>query len=167
MEYRSRLANKRLGISSKKKDEESRSGQLIPGGVAPTIITRTILYRTSTILRCLYRCIIYSSFVNLCFSPNGRFNSSAAMPPRPKARRTHLLGSCKTCRRRHVRCDTKRPACQTCAALGLTCEGFADEIQWTPPRKRSRAVIKDGPVACFGIRRQLFTGSCLAFVSCT
>lgn len=42
---------------------------------------------------------------------------------------THILGSCRTCRRRHVRCDTNRPACETCAAVGLTCEGFADEIQ--------------------------------------
>ncbi|KAL4926377.1 Zn(II)2Cys6 transcription factor [Aspergillus undulatus] len=69
-----------------------------------------------------------------------------------KTRRTHRLGSCRTCRRRHVRCDTKRPACETCSALGLQCEGFTDEIQWSPDVSQ-----KEGLVASFGIRRQLLT----------
>ncbi|KAL4954702.1 fungal-specific transcription factor domain-containing protein [Aspergillus filifer] len=74
------------------------------------------------------------------------------MKKRSKPRRSHTLGSCRTCRRRHVRCDAKRPSCETCSTLGLQCEGFTDEIQWSPGTSN-----KDGLVASFGIRRQLLT----------
>ncbi|KAL4939212.1 hypothetical protein BDV06DRAFT_231165 [Aspergillus oleicola] len=74
------------------------------------------------------------------------------MKKRSKPRRSHTLGSCRTCRRRHVRCDVKRPSCETCSTLGLQCEGFTDDIQWS-----ADAPSKDGLVASFGIRRQLLT----------
>ncbi|KAL4963462.1 Zn(II)2Cys6 transcription factor [Aspergillus stella-maris] len=74
------------------------------------------------------------------------------MKKRSKPRRSHTLGSCRTCRRRHVRCDAKRPSCETCSTLGLQCEGFTDDIEWSPGTSN-----KDGLVASFGIRRQLLT----------
>ncbi|KAJ5673781.1 transcriptional regulator family: Fungal Specific TF [Penicillium macrosclerotiorum] len=49
---------------------------------------------------------------------------------RARARRSHVLGGCSTCRRRHVKCDQKRPACRTCRALGVPCEGFSDQVLW-------------------------------------
>ncbi|KAJ6031311.1 transcriptional regulator family: Fungal Specific TF [Penicillium herquei] len=49
---------------------------------------------------------------------------------RSRTRRSHLLGGCSTCRRRHVKCDQKRPACRTCRNAGLKCEGFSDQIRW-------------------------------------
>ncbi|CBF84461.1 hypothetical protein AN9013.2 [Aspergillus nidulans FGSC A4] len=48
----------------------------------------------------------------------------------PRPRRSHTLGACRTCRRRHVKCDQKRPACGTCRTLGVPCEGFANEVRW-------------------------------------
>lgn len=49
---------------------------------------------------------------------------------RSRVRRSHVLGGCSTCRRRHVKCDQKRPACKTCKLLGVTCEGFSDQVLW-------------------------------------
>ncbi|KAL2813382.1 fungal-specific transcription factor domain-containing protein [Aspergillus granulosus] len=49
-------------------------------------------------------------------------------PSRP--RRSHALGACRTCRRRHVKCDQKRPVCRTCRTLGVPCEGFTSEVRW-------------------------------------
>ncbi|KAJ5790613.1 transcriptional regulator family: Fungal Specific TF [Penicillium psychrosexuale] len=49
---------------------------------------------------------------------------------RPRPRRSHALGGCSTCRRRHVKCDQKRPVCRTCRALGVKCEGYSDQVLW-------------------------------------
>ncbi|PYH44077.1 Zn(II)2Cys6 transcription factor [Aspergillus saccharolyticus JOP 1030-1] len=74
-----------------------------------------------------------------------------------RSRRTHVLGACKTCRRRHAKCDQRRPSCQMCRASGVLCEGFADDIRWVsarPPRgreKKHRDAAKHGP------RRLLYT----------
>ncbi|KAL3496341.1 fungal-specific transcription factor domain-containing protein [Aspergillus germanicus] len=53
---------------------------------------------------------------------------TAAKSGRP--RRSHTLGACRTCRRRHVKCDQKRPVCRTCRTLGVPCEGFTSEVRW-------------------------------------
>ncbi|KAE8158553.1 fungal-specific transcription factor domain-containing protein [Aspergillus tamarii] len=45
-------------------------------------------------------------------------------------RRTQSLGACKTCRRRHVKCDQTRPVCKACKLADVTCDGFGSEIQW-------------------------------------
>ncbi|GFF31220.1 putative C6 transcription factor [Aspergillus udagawae] len=45
-------------------------------------------------------------------------------------RRTHALGACRTCRRRHVKCDQKRPSCRTCRSLGVTCERPPSKVRW-------------------------------------
>ncbi|KAF2846164.1 hypothetical protein T440DRAFT_433100 [Plenodomus tracheiphilus IPT5] len=50
--------------------------------------------------------------------------------PGRKPRRTHNLGGCTTCRRRHVKCDQKRPLCTVCQSAGLNCEGFPSQIRW-------------------------------------
>ncbi|RAL12671.1 Zn(II)2Cys6 transcription factor [Aspergillus homomorphus CBS 101889] len=54
-----------------------------------------------------------------------------------RTRRTHALGACKTCRRRHAKCDQRRPKCQMCRASGVACEGFADDIRWVAARKQA------------------------------
>ncbi|XPS81319.1 hypothetical protein M3J07_013283 [Ascochyta lentis] len=45
-------------------------------------------------------------------------------------KRTHNLGGCTTCRRRHVKCDHARPACATCRKAGLDCGGYPSQIRW-------------------------------------
>ena len=60
-------------------------------------------------------------------------------------RRTHKLGGCSTCRRRHVKCDQSRPCCSVCRNAGLQCEGFPSQIRWasmsTGPRALKSAQI--------------------------
>ncbi|KAF2628069.1 hypothetical protein BU25DRAFT_410190 [Macroventuria anomochaeta] len=45
-------------------------------------------------------------------------------------KRTHNLGGCSTCRRRHVKCDHARPTCATCRKAGLDCGGYPSQIRW-------------------------------------
>ncbi|KAJ8111482.1 hypothetical protein OPT61_g5933 [Boeremia exigua] len=45
-------------------------------------------------------------------------------------KRTHNLGGCTTCRRRHVKCDHARPSCATCRKAGLDCGGYQSQIRW-------------------------------------
>lgn len=45
-------------------------------------------------------------------------------------KRTHNLGGCATCRRRHVKCDHARPTCATCRKAGLDCGGYPSQIRW-------------------------------------
>jgi hypothetical protein len=47
-------------------------------------------------------------------------------------KRTHNLGGCATCRRRHVKCDHARPTCATCRKAGLDCGGYVSQIRWAP-----------------------------------
>ncbi|CAG8905548.1 unnamed protein product [Penicillium egyptiacum] len=78
-----------------------------------------------------------------------------------KPRRTRSLGGCKTCKRRHVRCDQNRPICQTCSGLGLACEGFSYEMLWMPAKKgqtsRRPSNEKRGYLTSLGIRRHLYS----------
>ncbi|PLB42154.1 Zn(II)2Cys6 transcription factor [Aspergillus candidus] len=77
-------------------------------------------------------------------------SSSGSLRPR----RSHALGACSTCRRRHVRCDQKRPACRSCRTLGLRCEGFPGKVRWM----RSSGVGEDGAEDIHhGTRRHLYT----------
>ncbi|PLB55241.1 hypothetical protein P170DRAFT_36219 [Aspergillus steynii IBT 23096] len=71
--------------------------------------------------------------------------------------RSHFLGSCHTCRRRHVRCDRRRPSCSRCRALGVPCEGFSDQVRWIAqdnPVDNSAITIED---ARQGARRYLYS----------
>lgn len=80
-----------------------------------------------------------------------------ARAKRGRARRSHVLGGCSTCRRRHVKCDQKRPACRTCRALGVPCEGFSDQVFWMT--EDDNETVEDGRR---GTRRHLYTGTYLA-----
>ncbi|KAJ5113291.1 transcriptional regulator family: Fungal Specific TF [Penicillium angulare] len=71
---------------------------------------------------------------------------------RSRVRRSHILGGCITCRRRHVKCDQKRPACRTCRDIGIKCEGFSDRIRWMHGDDSEE--VEDGPRAA---RRHLYT----------
>lgn len=83
-----------------------------------------------------------------------------ASSKRARARRSHVLGGCSTCRRRHVKCDQKRPACRTCRALGVTCEGFPDQVLWMRGDDPGDA---DGGLR--GTRRHLYTGMSITWLN--
>ncbi|KAL2800253.1 fungal-specific transcription factor domain-containing protein [Aspergillus keveii] len=68
--------------------------------------------------------------------------------------RSHFLGSCHTCRRRHVRCDRERPSCSKCRALGVACEGFSDDMCWVSYNEQDSDVT-DGQRQ--GMRRHLYS----------
>ncbi|CAG7935792.1 unnamed protein product [Penicillium salamii] len=71
---------------------------------------------------------------------------------RSRPRRSHVLGGCSTCRRRHVKCDQKRPVCRTCRALGVPCEGYSNQVLWMRSDSNEEA---DGTRR--GTRRHLYT----------
>ncbi|KAL4972782.1 fungal-specific transcription factor domain-containing protein [Aspergillus desertorum] len=70
----------------------------------------------------------------------------------PRPRRSHTLGACRTCRRRHVKCDQKRPACRTCRTLGVPCEGFVNEVRWMRDGNPDDKIEEQN-----GTRRHLYT----------
>ncbi|RGP77150.1 hypothetical protein FLONG3_4665 [Fusarium longipes] len=47
-----------------------------------------------------------------------------------QSRRTHSFGGCKTCRKRHLKCDQSLPKCKRCRQAGLACEGFTPALRW-------------------------------------
>ncbi|KAG5659935.1 hypothetical protein KAF25_003457 [Fusarium avenaceum] len=47
-----------------------------------------------------------------------------------RSRRTHSFGGCKTCRKRHLKCDQSLPRCNRCRQAGLDCEGFTPALRW-------------------------------------
>ncbi|CAF3502421.1 unnamed protein product [Fusarium graminearum] len=47
-----------------------------------------------------------------------------------RSRRTHSFGGCKTCRKRHLKCDQSLPKCNRCTQAGLACEGFTPALRW-------------------------------------
>ncbi|KAK3995570.1 hypothetical protein QBC44DRAFT_348151 [Cladorrhinum sp. PSN332] len=53
-----------------------------------------------------------------------------ASSPTTQSKRRSLNG-CRTCRKRHVKCDESRPTCLDCSRLGLECE-------YTPPLTRAQ-----------------------------
>ena len=137
--------------------------QVIPTRDYPTFgqVIQLLLYRNNCQRH--HGFILYSvSFLI------AKFSSMTAARTRP--RRTHSLGGCRTCRRRHVKCDQKRPACMTCRALGVTCEGFSEEVRWMSNKKhqnnsrQATAASKSGDVdkrqshSSTSTRRHLYTG---------
>ncbi|KAK4226390.1 hypothetical protein QBC38DRAFT_480562 [Podospora fimiseda] len=58
-----------------------------------------------------------------------------ASPVNARPKRRSSTG-CQTCRKRHVKCDEKRPTCLDCSRLGLECEYTAPltKEQKKPPR---------------------------------
>ncbi|KAI9370259.1 fungal-specific transcription factor domain-containing protein [Aspergillus egyptiacus] len=71
-----------------------------------------------------------------------------------RSRRSHTLGACRTCRRRHVKCDQKRPVCRTCRALGVPCEGFSNEVRWVRTSTGGNGKTEEDQ---HGTRRHLYT----------
>ncbi|CAG8396105.1 unnamed protein product [Penicillium salamii] len=88
-------------------------------------------------------------------------SSHPTMSRQSKTRRTRSLGGCKTCKRRHVKCDQSRPSCQACVTLGLACEGFPDGVHWMSDKKprssQKSPTGKRGYLTSLGIRRHLYT----------
>ncbi|KAJ9418997.1 fungal-specific transcription factor domain-containing protein [Fusarium oxysporum] len=50
--------------------------------------------------------------------------------PRSKVGRTRTFTGCRTCRRRHTKCDEGRPSCRVCGQSGLNCDGYGARLQW-------------------------------------
>ncbi|KAF2009726.1 hypothetical protein BU24DRAFT_380357 [Aaosphaeria arxii CBS 175.79] len=72
----------------------------------------------------------------------------AARGPQEKraGRRKHSFGGCRTCRRRHVKCDQVRPSCLACRAVNAVCEGYSSDVRWMPPATLSSAT--SGQLEC-------------------
>ncbi|KAK7221379.1 hypothetical protein V2G26_009382 [Clonostachys chloroleuca] len=47
-----------------------------------------------------------------------------------KLGRTRTFTGCRTCRRRHTKCDEMRPTCKACQEQGLACGGYAPRLIW-------------------------------------
>ncbi|KAH6638529.1 hypothetical protein BKA67DRAFT_143333 [Truncatella angustata] len=56
------------------------------------------------------------------------WSAEMAGDPQPVRRRT--FACCKTCRRRHAKCDEAQPECSTCQRLGLSCGGYEPRLLW-------------------------------------
>lgn len=70
-----------------------------------------------------------------------------------RTRRTHILGGCDNCRRRHLKCDQVQPKCLTCQAVGLECQGYKSNVQWVSEDGKTAALDENS-----GTRRHLYTG---------
>ncbi|KAH6967567.1 fungal-specific transcription factor domain-containing protein [Ilyonectria sp. MPI-CAGE-AT-0026] len=73
----------------------------------------------------------------------------------------YALGGCKTCRRRHLKCDQTQPLCGRCRISGLLCEGFSSDLRWIvstglDEKRLHPAGNSLGQYA----RRQLYTEQC-------
>jgi arginine metabolism regulation protein II len=49
---------------------------------------------------------------------------------RVRAEHTRTFTGCRTCRRRHAKCDEERPKCGACSRLGLKCGGYSAQLSW-------------------------------------
>ncbi|KAI9795398.1 MAG: hypothetical protein M1833_007186 [Piccolia ochrophora] len=57
----------------------------------------------------------------------------AAAPPRKRRRRAPATGAahdCFTCRRRHLKCDRRRPYCSQCLETSKECSGYKTQLTW-------------------------------------
>ncbi|PYH81909.1 hypothetical protein BO82DRAFT_335371 [Aspergillus uvarum CBS 121591] len=52
------------------------------------------------------------------------------MPLNRHATTPKSYSGCWTCRKRHVRCDERQPACARCERAVLSCEGYAMALNW-------------------------------------
>lgn len=50
--------------------------------------------------------------------------------PRYMAGSTRSRSGCWTCRLRRKKCDERRPGCETCERLGISCHGYANRPEW-------------------------------------
>jgi hypothetical protein len=132
----------------------------------PSKIKRQVVPASETCNTCAKHLILlHRAFIpclNTFSKNNPQLISADLTMSQSKPRRTRSLGGCKTCKRRHVKCDQSRPNCQTCSGFGLSCEGFSDEVQWVPAKKRQGpkrpSNQKRGYLTSLGIRRHLYTG---------
>ncbi|KAF4472855.1 ARG81-transcription factor involved in arginine metabolism [Fusarium albosuccineum] len=51
-------------------------------------------------------------------------------PIRTRVGRTRTFTGCRTCRRRHTKCDEGKPSCRVCQQSGLVCGGYAARLLW-------------------------------------
>lgn len=75
--------------------------------------------------------------------------------PKKRARRSHALGGCASCRRRHVKCDQIRPTCLTCRAIGLICEGYSTDLKWMTEGRATQPVRRHLYNGNYTVRRHL------------
>ncbi|KAK9780479.1 hypothetical protein SCAR479_02594 [Seiridium cardinale] len=63
-----------------------------------------------------------------------------AGPARKRASRPKVRTGCMSCKKRHVKCDERKPGCSRCENLGLVCEGYA------PPKTAKQVSRADRPL---------------------
>ncbi|PYH93494.1 C6 transcription factor [Aspergillus ellipticus CBS 707.79] len=79
-------------------------------------------------------------------------------PPKKRCRREGAKwtrSGCLTCKRRRKRCDEAKPCCQSCARLGLQCEGYGS--MWAAPLNPAAEIFSQ---AKSPKRRRLSAFSC-------
>lgn len=81
-----------------------------------------------------------------------------------KGKRQRTFTGCRTCRRRRVKCDERKPTCRYCERLKLECEGYDALLQWLRPIESTRLWTDEEDEAGGSAedqrqsRRQLFSG---------
>ncbi|KAH7028759.1 fungal-specific transcription factor domain-containing protein [Microdochium trichocladiopsis] len=87
--------------------------------------------------------------------PRGRDDDEAAPAPAPgsraaglRARHSKSKSVCSNCRRRHKKCDERRPSCSDCSRLGLSCsmrseQHPAESSPPQPPRHKTGFSLRD------------------------
>ncbi|VUC29260.1 unnamed protein product [Clonostachys rosea] len=49
---------------------------------------------------------------------------------RSRAEHSRTFTGCRTCRKRHAKCDEAKPECGACRRLGLDCGGYLSQLSW-------------------------------------
>lgn len=64
---------------------------------------------------------------------NNGMETTSSTAPKKRRRRAAATGAsedCFTCRKRHTRCDRKRPYCSQCLEFGKDCSGYKTTLTW-------------------------------------
>ncbi|CAH0053713.1 unnamed protein product [Clonostachys solani] len=66
---------------------------------------------------------------------------------RVRAEHSRTFTGCRTCRRRHAKCDEERPECGACSRLGLKCGGYSAQLSWVTDEYDADS--NDQPALCY------------------
>ncbi|KAK4505067.1 hypothetical protein PRZ48_003030 [Zasmidium cellare] len=70
--------------------------------------------------------------------------SKAKSPSSSKATASYTYTGCWTCRRRHIKCDLGRPACNRCIKAGFDCEGYDFKFAGSDSSRSFRRPVAPG-----------------------
>ncbi|KAF2168008.1 hypothetical protein M409DRAFT_21455 [Zasmidium cellare ATCC 36951] len=73
--------------------------------------------------------------------------SKAKTPSSNKTAASYTYTGCWTCRRRHIKCDLRRPACNRCIKAGFDCEGYDFKFAGSDSSRSFRRPVAPGSKA--------------------